>query len=294
MGPTNANSGRREYFRTLLRRPATITTLVVVPAIALLLGASSGAAMALFAPLAALAVVVGIVFFLADRQAEKQFWQHVASALGYEPYSDPTPIESTTPLMHAGDRRFFEHQMRGRLGDSGLDAHFAHYRYDVRKQDSTVGNDLSEVKEEWDSYRFTVCVVELEAAMRLFPGVYLRAKRGLLGRLGRHDWLSGRRLEEVELESAQFGETYELQITPEQDQGRLRELFDPKTIVWLSDHPLRPHFEIRAGFLVVYVPELIEDLGRVVWLLEAAEKLAERVQAEVGETRPVSAAPPGS
>jgi hypothetical protein len=66
----------------------------------------------------------------------------------------------------------------------------------------------------------------------------------------------------------------------------LRELFDPKTIVWLTDHPMRPHIELRNGFLVVYVPGWIEDLGRVVWLLEAAEKIAERVQAEIGEAAP--------
>jgi hypothetical protein len=46
---------------------------------------------------------------------------------------------------------------------------------------------------------------------------------------------------------------------------------------------MRPHIELRAGFLVVYVPGFIEDLGRVIWLLEAAERIAERVQAEVGE-----------
>jgi len=46
---------------------------------------------------------------------------------------------------------------------------------------------------------------------------------------------------------------------------------------------MRPHIELRAGFLVVYVPGVIEDLGRVIWLLEAAERIAERAQAEVGE-----------
>jgi hypothetical protein len=39
----------------------------------------------------------------------------------------------------------------------------------------------------------------------------------------------------------------------------------------------------RAGYLVVYVPGYLEDLGRVVWLLEAAERLAGRVQTEITE-----------
>ena len=98
-----------------------------------------------------------------------------------------------------------------------------------------------------------------------------------------HEWLRGRGLRKVELESTEFCDAYDLQVAREQDDGRLRELFDPKTIVWLAEHPMRPQIELRAGFLVVYVPGFIEDLGRVIWLLEAAERIAERVQAEVGE-----------
>ena len=191
--------------------------------------------------------------------------------------SSPAALETTTPLLHAGDRRFWDHELTGPLGDSGLTARLAQYRYDVREE-----NEKGE--ESWDSYRFTICLVELEAAMQMFPGVYLRAKRGLLGASAGTTGCAAVGCEEVELESTEFNDTYELQIAPEQDEGRLRELFDPKTIVWLQDHPLRPHIEFRAGFLVVYVPEHIEDMGRVVWLLEAAEKIAERVQQEIGES----------
>ena len=129
--------------------------------------------------------------------------------------------------------------------------------------------------------------------MAMFPGVYLRERRGLLGGLD-HDWLDGRRLSKVELESTEFNETYELKIASQQDEGRLREFFDPKTIVWFSEHPLRPHVEFRAGFLVVYVPGYLEDLGRVVWLLEAAERIAGRVVAEVGEAHATVAGEPAA
>ena len=63
MGPGNENAGRGEYFRTLLGRPATITTLVVGAALGLVLGAYvQGALGALIAPLAVMVIVVGVAF----------------------------------------------------------------------------------------------------------------------------------------------------------------------------------------------------------------------------------------
>jgi hypothetical protein len=83
--------------------------------------------------------------------------------------------------------------------------------------------------------------------MDLFPGIYLRQKRGLMGLLGGYDWLRGSSLHDVELESTEFHETYELKVVKNQDEGRLRELFDPETIVWLTDHPLRAADRVPRG-----------------------------------------------
>jgi hypothetical protein len=274
VGPVNANVGRGERFRATLRRPAVSTALVLAPCAALLLGAGFfGMGAAIGAPLAAVALILAAAWWAADRGAETAFWTATAASLGFEPFTELGELQTTTPLLHAGDRRCFRHELKGPLGELGQEAKLAQYRYDVRHRDND-GTD------SWTSYRFTICAVELEAGMSLFPGVYLRARRGLLAG---HDWLKGRGLREVELESIDFDKAYELQVTREQDDGRLRELFDPKTIVWFAEHPLRPHFELRAGFLVVYVPGFLEDLGRVVWLLEAAERIAGRVSAEITE-----------
>ena len=81
-------------------------------------------------------VILGLAFWLADRKAEKLFWKHVADSLGYQPFYDPTALETTTPLLHAGDRRFWKHELMGPLGDSGLSARLAQYRYEVRKENS--------------------------------------------------------------------------------------------------------------------------------------------------------------
>jgi hypothetical protein len=275
MGPANANAGRGEWFRTTLAKPTAITVMVVGASIALLAGAYEGGIVgAAAAPVAVLLFVAGVVWYLADRHAETAFWDHVASSIGFQPFYDPTALETTTPLLHAGDRRFWKHELMGPLGDTGLTARLAQYRYDVKEGEDDKG------QARYSSHRYTICLIDMPDSMELFPGVYLREDRNLLSG---HDWLRGRGLRKVELESTEFCDAYDLQVAREQDDGRLRELFDPKTIVWLSDHPLRPHIELRAGFLVVYVPGFVEDLGRVIWLLEAAERIAERVQAEVSE-----------
>jgi hypothetical protein len=75
MGPANANAGRGEWFRTTLAKPATITTMVVGASIALLRGAHAGGfAGAAAAPAAAALVVLGVVWWLAERHAEMAFW----------------------------------------------------------------------------------------------------------------------------------------------------------------------------------------------------------------------------
>ena len=142
------------------------------------------------------------------------FWKHVADSLGFEPFFDPTALETTTPLLHAGDRRSWRHELMGPLGDSGLTVRLAQYRYEVRHEH----NDEKK-PDTWTSYRYTICLVELEWGMSMFPGVYLRERRGLLGGALHHDWLDGRRLSKVDLESTEFNDTYELKVAPEAGSG---------------------------------------------------------------------------
>ena len=156
-----------------------------------------------------MALILAAAWHVADRIAEKAFWKATAAAIGFQPFTELGELQMTTPLLHAGDRRVFRHELKGPLGELGLPAKLAHYRYDVRHEDK-------DGKDTWRHYRFTICAVELEAGMELFQGVYLRERRGLLAR-GQHDWLRGRGLREVELESSDFNDAYDLRVSPEQD-----------------------------------------------------------------------------
>jgi hypothetical protein len=183
-----------------------------------------------------------------------------------------------TPLLGAGDQRRCEHWMTGHLDDD-LQFGLGHYTYKVRRGDEHDRTERSETR------HFTICVLDLEAAMRMFPGVFLCRRRGVFGMLDGKDWLSHANRHEVELESARLCERYQLWVDNGQDDVLLRELFSPSFEVLLAEHPLEPCFEYRAGTLLVYVERRLEDEGHLDWMRELTAKIADRFAGEVEEAR---------
>lgn len=183
-----------------------------------------------------------------------------------------------TPLLGAGDRRRCEHWMTGRPGGDG-EVGLGHYTYEVRKRDEHGRTERRETR------HFTICVTDIEAAMRMFPGVFLCRRRGIFGMLDGKDWLSHVNRHEVELESARLCHRYALWVDNGQDEVLLRELFTPSFEVLLAEHPLEACFEYRAGTLVVYVERKLEDEGHLDWMREVTAKIAHRFATEVAETR---------
>jgi hypothetical protein len=79
-------------------------------------------------------------------------------------------------------------------------------------------------------------------------------------------------------------------VADDQDENLARQLLSPSLVVWLSEHPLAPSFEIRAGMLVVFVSGARDDEGSLTYLLDATRRIASRVMAETAEARTVPAA----
>jgi hypothetical protein len=120
--------------------------------------------------------------------------------------------------------------------------------------------------------------------MARFQGIYLRRRRGIFDRLDSDaNWLRGHDLKKVELESTAFQERFELWADKDQDEIVLRQLFAPSFVVWLSEHPLEPGFELRAGELVVFIPGRCGEAGKLDFLLMAAAEISKRIQAELSE-----------
>ena len=226
----------------------------------------------LLGPVAVTALVLLAAFRMADTRAEHDFFVSFSEARGLR-YAGRTVLLPLTPLLGAGDRRECRHWMVGPLGGGmpHTSCGLGHYTWYDRKRDA-------DNSDRWVPHHFTICVVDLEPGITLFPGVFLTRRR-LLG----SSWLRTGTRRKVEFESALLHERYRLWVERSQDDVLLRELFSPSFVAWLAEHPLEPCFEYRAGTLVVYLERRLEDAGRLGWLQDAAAAIARRIADEIEE-----------
>jgi hypothetical protein len=280
--PRNADSTRGSHFHRLLAGRPAVYAIVLGGVGAFVAGAALGSVPVMVgAPLAVIALVVLVAFVLADRRAEEDFFVAFADGHGFA-YALREELMPLTPLLGAGERRHCEHWMQGRLGGraEGVPCGVGHYTYETRETDHDSdgpGHD------HWEQHHFTICVVDLEPGMTLYPGLFLEKRRGIVALLGSERWVSRHGKRKVELESAQFTDRYELLVDRAQDDVRLRELFSPSLILWLARHPLAPCFEYGAGTLVVYLDRRLDDAGNLNWMLEAAAEITARFADQISQ-----------
>jgi hypothetical protein len=280
---SSAADRRREHFRANLRSRGTFWALFLgVPAAAFAGLALANPRIAAGAAAAVALLVVGSAFQRAATMAESDFFTELAPSLGLN-FTMGGSYVPITPLLAAGDQRRFENTMEGplfgRMG--GPPCLLGHYTFET----------IREVHEDVDfkrSYPFTVCAADLGAPAARLRGVHLRPRLSALGL--EEDWLRAPKPERVELESARFNEMYDLRRAPDQDELALRELLSPSFVVWLTEHPLQPGFEVKAGTLVVFVRGHLDSGGKLTLLHEAAREIARRLQAQVDQDAHFSAA----
>lgn len=267
---------RSAYLREWLRSPLAFWVMFAGTAVSVVYGASIRNL-----PLAAggiaftLLAVYSVAYTSAHKRAAGEFFGELAGQLGLlYGQRDYAPI---TPLLSAGDRRRYEHTMEGPLYGKlgGPQCLLGHYTYETQRE-------LTDEVSHWRSDKFTVCAVDNGAPMVRFRGLYLQPRLSGLGL--EYNWLSrAPKPEKVKLESERFGQLYELYRAGDQDELALRELFSPSFVVWLSEHPLRPGFECKAGTLVVYIRGHEESAGKITLLHETAREIARRLQKQVDE-----------
>jgi hypothetical protein len=279
--PPDAHSGRSAYFRKLIRGKPAVYTIVIGGVGAFLFGAARRDLVIMAAaPIAVVAVVMIVAAMLADRYSTKSFFRSFAAARDLE-YVDRWEVTPFTPLLGAGNRRWYEHWMIGDVvKEPRLSGGLGHFFYERRREQFTSSGERR--SQTIERHHLTVCTIDLEPSILLFKGIFLRHRRGVFD-FGT-DWLADTPSRAVEVESAAFTERYELRLANDQDELLMRQLMSPTLVSWFAGHPLAPGFELRAGTLVVFVPKLLEDGGSLTYLLDGARKIASRVLEEVAET----------
>jgi hypothetical protein len=242
----------------------------IAATIAFIAGAAShNVAVMAGGPAAVAVIVLVIAYFVADSQAEDEFFNRFAESQ-HLMHASKSSVPEFTPLLGGGDRRKCEHWMQGDGRALGW------FTFEVK-------HDNGDKADTWEPHEFTVATEDIgELDMGRFQGIYLRRRRGIFERLDSDsNWLGKHRLNKVELESTAFCERYELWVDPAQDEVVVRQLFAPTFVVWLSEHPLEPGFELRAGTLVVFIPDHCGEAGKLQFLLMAQEGIAKRIRAEL-------------
>jgi len=268
----NTDSTRSAHFRTLVGSGTAVVGGAIGAVIVFAIGAAGHRPLIMLGgPVAVAVLVVVIAWFKADSDAENEFFTRFAAAHSLN-HAAKYGLPELTPLLGGGDRRHCEHWMESSGRGIGW------YTFEVK-------HDNGDNKDTWEAHDFTLATVDVgEYGMQRFQGIYLRRRRGIFERLDSDsNWLSGQRLEKVELESTKFMECYELWRERDQDELKLRQLFAPSFVVWLSEHPLEPGFELRAGELVVFINGHCGEAGKLEFLLMAANEISTRIQKELTE-----------
>ena len=273
--PDDADDLRGFHFKRLLGKPLTwallaLFTVAAGTAGAIFLGPAIGATAAAATFLLGLLVV----FAIADSQAEDAFFAAYSGQRGLA-LAGKGPLPPATPLLRKGDDRYAERSMAGPLAD-GVDGVLALYTYEDETTDS-------EGNRQTNYYRYTVGLAQLPECAGFVPELYCQRKSGLRA-LERFEDVFRRSKERVRLESEALDERYEIFAAKGEDTNRLRQLFSPTFIVWLTDSaPEKFAFELVDGTLCCYVKGHKKKAAELDTIRAASAAVATRLRDEASE-----------
>ncbi len=273
--PDDANDLRGYYFRLLLGKAGVrvgIALAAIAGAVAgtLLAGPAIGAA----GLLAALIIALLVVFGVADSRAEGAFFDIYGQQRGMTVYGR-SRLPQATPLLRKGDDRYAERMLEGPLADA-VDGLLALYTYEEETTDSK-GN------QQTNYYRYTIGLIQVPECAGFVPELYCQPKSGLRA-LEKFEDAFRRSKERVKLESEALDERYEIFAAKGEDANRLRQLFSPTFIVWLTDSaPEKFAFELVEGTLCCYVKGHKKEAAELDAISAASATVATRLRQETAE-----------
>jgi hypothetical protein len=274
-GPANANSLRRAEFARLLRLPETRLWIGGPVGALLLFGLLWKPPTAWILPLLGIAIGLGVVFWLADRNAANAFWEVYARTRDLR-LGGKTQVRETTPLLREGNLSYATRTLDGQLA-AGIVGTLALFTY----EEETRGLNG---QRETAYHDFTIAIAEVPECAPYIHELYVRQRRGqlALGEFG-DGFHRGKRV--VKLESEALDKRFETLVGDGQDELWTRRLFSPAFVVWLAEtKPKKLSFELLDGSLVAFVPGHREDARDLDELAAAAGAIARRLLEESAQT----------
>ena len=280
--PEDANDLRGFHFKLLMGKPLTWVLIgIAVVLIGVVLAAYVGPAAGGAGAVVAFLVGVLLVFAIADKRAERGFFETYAAENGLE-LGGRSPLPETTPLLQRGDDRYAECSFSGSFGQ-GVEGILALYTYEDESTDA-------DGSRETNYYHYTVGLVPVPECVPHVPELFCRRKSGLRSLEKLEDVF--RSTERVKFESEALDERYEIFIGKEQDQVWLRRLFSPTFVVWLGEEaPKKFAFELVEGTLCCFVSGHKKSAAELDTMLDATATVAQRLKEESAETSGASSAP---
>jgi hypothetical protein len=275
--PKNANSLRGAEFRRLMGKRLTWAAIGIPAVVIGGLSARNGPLIGLCVAIFLALVGLGIVFWIADRNAANRFWQVYAETRGLE-LGGRTQLPQATPFLKQGRDRYATRTLSGQIAP-GVVGTLGLFTY----EETTVNADG---QTETKYYGFTFAMAEVPECVAHMPELYVRRKSGLqsLEKLEDVFRVGKRRLT---LESAALAKRYEIFVAKEQDEVWTRRLFSPSFIVWLAESPPQKFgFELVDGTLVAFMPKHREDAETLDAMAAAAGTVAQRLLEESAQTSP--------
>jgi hypothetical protein len=274
--PRDANDLRGYRMRRLLGKPwiwavglaAAIVVGVVVGAV------TKSAAIGVAAGAAELLLDLAILFFVADSQAEDDFFRAYAGARGLTWSDDRSGLPPATSLLRKGDGRFTDMTLTGRLAN-GPNGVLAHYTYEEESTDS-------EGHRQTSYYHFTVVFCELPEVTSMVSQLAVQRRSGFRFFDSAEDKF--RKRQRVEVESDAFDKRYEAFIGHDDDMNRARQIFEPTFIVWLTEQaPKGFWFELEDGALCIAVKGQLSSSDKLDELCAASGMVVRRLSGEARE-----------
>lgn len=274
--PDDANDLRGYHFKRLMSKTLTIALLGSLALIVLIAcGIAIGPLVGLVGGVAVLLIGVVIVFVIADNKAASDFFEVYAEQRGLTLIHGRGRLPQATPLLRKGDDRYCERTLTGPIAD-GFDGTLALFTYEEETRDSDGDTQTS-------YYRYTVGLVEVPDCAGFVSELYCQRKFGLRALEKFEDVFRGDK-ERVTLESEALLDKYEIFATKEQDPNRLRQLFSPTFIVWMTEAaPDKFAFELVNGTLCCYVNGHKENAAELDAIATATGSVAKRLREEALE-----------